>query len=126
MADGTIPQEQQDILLKIGAWLDTNGEAIYGTRPWTKFMEPGPPSWHFTTKRDTLYAIAAAWPEGDAVIASLASDKVQGKVDSVTMLGHAGSLDFTQDAQGLRIKLPAEHPGATAWSFKITGLKLRP
>jgi len=33
-ADGTISQEQKDILSEIGAWLEINGEAIYGTRKW--------------------------------------------------------------------------------------------
>ena len=51
MADGAIPRNQQDVLLKIGSWLDINGEAIYGTRPWTHFKEDGAPQWHFTTKQ---------------------------------------------------------------------------
>ncbi|HVS54076.1 MAG TPA: alpha-L-fucosidase [Opitutaceae bacterium] len=38
-ADGTIPQEQQDVLLAIGKWLEVNGEAIYGSRPWIKYGE---------------------------------------------------------------------------------------
>jgi len=36
-ADGTIPQEQRDILLDMGAWFDKYGEAIYSTRPWDLF-----------------------------------------------------------------------------------------
>jgi len=38
-ADGTIPQEQQDVLLAIGSWLTVNGEAIYYSRPWIKYGE---------------------------------------------------------------------------------------
>ena len=123
MADGTIPQDQQQVLLQLGAWLETNGEAIYATHPWTKFSEPGAPAWRFTAKPGALYAIATAWPAPDAVIASLPDSA--GKVKSVTLLGHPGQLPFTQDAHGLHLTLPADHAPSAAWAFKITGLPLK-
>lgn len=39
MADGTIPEDQRKVLLGLGAWLEKNGEAIYGTRPWVVAAE---------------------------------------------------------------------------------------
>jgi len=38
-SDGTIPDEQKQALLEVGAWLKINGEAIYSTRPWTVHAE---------------------------------------------------------------------------------------
>lgn len=38
-ADGQIPLIQQERLLDLGKWLEVNGEAIYGTRPYEKFFE---------------------------------------------------------------------------------------
>ncbi|WEK42467.1 MAG: alpha-L-fucosidase [Candidatus Sphingomonas colombiensis] len=34
--DASIPDEQLSRLKRFGAWLRANGEAIYGTRPWTR------------------------------------------------------------------------------------------
>ena len=47
-----------------------------------------------------------------------------GKAAAVTLLGHPGALEFTQDERGLRIKLPAQPSGGPAWVFKIEGLTL--
>jgi len=38
-ADGQIPLLQQERLLQLGGWLDTNWEAIYGSRPWVRAGE---------------------------------------------------------------------------------------
>ena len=168
-ADGTIPQEQQDVLLAIGRWLDVNGEAIYGSRPWTRYGEgPAadaaadamvkaraagfagringknqgsplvaggglprsgykPQDIRFTTHGDTLYATLMCWPGAEATIASLArGNPVQGKIESVEMLGHSGNLKFSQDADGLKVELPSEKPCDYAYVLKIKGLMLRP
>jgi len=153
-ADGRIPREQQAILLEMGEWLDVNGEAIYGTRPWTKFGE-GPTGYsnpdnlseqerihreavgdiwlpaftskdfRFTKKGDALYAIAMNWPVREAVIASLGSSaELNGPIEKVELLGHDGALEFTRDADALKITIPTERPTMHAHGFKITGLRL--
>ncbi len=38
-ADGQIPLLQQERLLDLGKWLEINGEAIYGSKPYNKFYE---------------------------------------------------------------------------------------
>ncbi|MGA8265931.1 MAG: alpha-L-fucosidase, partial [Ignavibacteriaceae bacterium] len=58
-ADGTIPQEQKNILLAMGAWLKKYGEAVYATRAWEKYGE-GP------TKMGSGYGVMGAPLEGKA------------------------------------------------------------
>ena len=61
--DGSIPDEQQKILLAIGAWLQANGEGIYDSRPWRIPGEgPGtptecPPDWKGGSTADQSNAI---------------------------------------------------------------------
>jgi len=37
--DGTIPPVMVNLQTEMGKWLEINGEAIYGTHPWTVFGE---------------------------------------------------------------------------------------
>jgi alpha-L-fucosidase len=129
-ADGTFPPEMQTTLLEIGAWLDVNGEAIYYTHNWTKYAEHHPDSLNlrFTVSGENLYVIILGnWPGEEAVITSLSEKRTPaGKITSVSMLGNEGNLEFTQDATGLRVKLPAIAPCKHAYVLKIVGLKMNP
>ena len=130
-ADGTIPAEQQATLLGVGAWLDVNGEAIYGTHNWTTFGTGGArgdtsPHVRFTVKGDTLYAIVLGSfsPNGDVVISPKPS--FDGKISRVSLLGFPTPIAFTQAADGLHVKLPAISPNSHGYVLKISGLKMNP
>jgi alpha-L-fucosidase len=131
-ADGSIPQEQKDVLLAMGAWLKKYGEAVYATRAWEKYGE-GPtrmgaahgvfmaPSEgtakdvRYTRSKEntTLYAILLGWEQGqnEIILKSLSSDRIDIKnLKSVELInGEAGKylpLTFKQDAEGLIVHLP--------------------
>ena len=66
-----------------------------------------------------------AWPGQHAVIKSLGSGQnLDGKITKVELLGHGEPLQFTQDADGLKVKFPSEKPCDYVYALKITGLKL--
>jgi alpha-L-fucosidase len=138
-ADGTIPQDQRDCLKAIGAWLRTNGEAIYGTRPWLEYGE-GPNvlkksgsfagsvdytarDVRYTQSRDgqTLYVITLGWPQGRLRPTILQVDDPN--VGQVQLVGHPGNLGFTLEGKRITIDVPAKPPCGYAYAFKLTGFK---
>jgi hypothetical protein len=61
-----------------------------------------------------------------ATIAALAKDKAPAEtIRKVELLKHSVALEFTQDGDGLKIKLPAQQFGEHAFAFKITALTLK-
>jgi hypothetical protein len=44
-----------------------------------------------------------------------------GKVPNVELLGHGGRFNFTPDAAGLKVEMPAEKPRKHAVALKIEG-----
>jgi alpha-L-fucosidase len=145
-ADGTIPQEQKDILLAMGAWLKKYGEAVYATRAWEKYGE-GPTKMgaahgimaapsegtakdvRYTRSKDNtnLYAILLGWEKGqkDVVLKSLSSGRIDCEnLKSVELInGEAGKylpLNFKQDNEGLIVTLPERPFGELAYVIKLS------
>lgn len=145
-ADGTIPQEQKEILLAMGAWLRKYGEAVYATRSWEKYGEGptlmGAGRGVFTapaegTARDvrytrsknntTLYAILLGWDEGqkEITLASLGSKNIDLKsLKSVALIdGAAGKylpLEYRQNEEGLTISLPQRSFQEMAYVIRLS------
>ena len=142
-ADGTIPQEDRNILLEIGEWLKVNGEAIYGSKPWRKSAEGPtlvqegqfadndakqfvPEDIRFTVNNGCIYAICLNLKGKDsACIKSLAETADANKpefcgiITSVEILGESEVLDWNRDETGLHIRthvITQEKPVV----FKIT------
>ncbi|MDE3162493.1 MAG: alpha-L-fucosidase [Acidobacteriota bacterium] len=137
-SDGTIPAQAQTILLEMGRWLNTNGEAIYGSRPWLLYGEGPttvkshalytdqqqftPEDIRFTTHNGALYAIALGWPAGGTLrVHTLwqGTPYLNGPVCSVQLLGSPDKLVAEQRTDGLYIQLPAQAPDEPAYAFRI-------
>jgi alpha-L-fucosidase len=106
-ADGSLPVEQLAALDGIGRWLAVNGEAIYGTRPWTRFKDRGESGAEvrYTFKDHVLYVSAIALP-ADRVL-SLPSVPIR-PGGSVQLLGRDRPIEWTQTAGRLIVHLPVQ------------------
>jgi alpha-L-fucosidase len=146
--DGTIDEHEVAFLEGMAAWMKTNSDGIFGTRPWKVYGE-GPSTVEtpeagqfggardvrskpytiedirFTTKSGALYAyLLAPQPASRAVIKSLAANSPHTggrKVTDVTLLG-GGKLEWSRDQEGLNVRLPESLAKGEAVGLRVTGV----
>ena len=121
-ADGVIPEPSVKILHRVGRWLATNGESIYGAGTTPFGPELGKPipgkkdrrgrqaydikkDWRCTTKPGKLYLHLFTWPKD-----SFELDKIKQKVTRAYWLADPArkSVPFTQEGEKLTVRLPKE------------------
>jgi alpha-L-fucosidase len=141
MADGTIPDDQKQVLLGIGKWLQDYGEAIYGTRPFVEYgegptqLEKGghfvkmkggytPQDIRYTRKGKTIYAIVLGWPGENKQIVMTVFGKGNKagdiKVRDVSLLGADEKIKLERRDDGLVVNTPATKTNDMAIVFKLS------
>lgn len=137
-ADGSIPQEDRQILTDIGDWLRVNGEAIYETSYWrtsgegpTKVVEGQfqdgetkpytSEDIRFTVKGTYLYATVLVYPEnGEVSIQSLKKESVHfsGLIRGISVLGFDEAPEWERTDEALTIRTSSVSSAAPV-VFKI-------
>jgi alpha-L-fucosidase len=114
---GEFPQESIDILSKMGAWMNVNGEAVYGSKasPWGLF------DWGRCTKKETktgttLYFSVFNWPEDG----KLTIPGIPNKVASAVLLANGAKVNAVTSKDGvLTLTLPKSAPDPIASVIKV-------
>jgi alpha-L-fucosidase len=118
-ADGTIPPVQMDRLQALGAWLQINGEAIYGTHPWIRAEGETTDGLRvrFTRKGGALYAVILGEPKGRELTLRNVSPEPGIKL---TILGAERALSWKQEGPDVTISLPETLPGNYAYTLRLS------
>lgn len=112
---GNIPPRQREVLEGFGDWLDANGEALFGTRPWKQASATGSNNERirFTSKGDKIYMLLLDPAEQDLQINNFPLDNV-GQIKS---LATGSELDFTSEEGKLILK--GSFNSSVAYAFEL-------
>ncbi len=142
-ADGTLCDEEKEVLLGIGKWLDKNGEMIYGSTPYKVFgegsvnreeggfkdgevLEYTSEDFRFTEKDGNIYAAAMKPAEdGHYLIKSMAkkgedgSSSYKGIISRVVLLDTGKEVKWDHLDEGLDIRTDRKFEDDMPVVFKI-------
>ena len=104
-SDGTIPDDQQQVLRTIGKWLRQNGEGIYGTRPYKTAIEK---NIRFTQAlfpsgkagEGAVYAFVLRWDGKPFTIKSIDGNRVK----SIISLADGKKIRFKKQVDGIFVE----------------------
>lgn len=129
--DGTIDDEAEYILKKLGEWFSICSEAVYGTRPWRVFGEgdtfvkiegftEDKTNWNhndfrFVQKDGAVYAFMMGAKGGETVALRSFAEQT---VSTVELLGY-GPVPFRHEFGLLVVSLPENLPAICANALKI-------
>jgi alpha-L-fucosidase len=107
--DGTIPELQQTPLRGLGTWLASNGEAIYGSRPWviTESVTTEGTPLRFTKSGEGVYVFVMGMPASQRVTMAAVDGS---RVRRVRLVGSDELLEFSVDNGELTVILPEQLP----------------
>lgn len=123
-SDGRITPIFEERLQQMGQWLAVNGEAIYGSRPWTYQNDTLTPNIWYTSSKDkkSVYAIVLSWPQ--RMVLDLGAPQV-GSQTEITFLGYdLEEIEWVVSAPGIQVTFPPKSDVSTdfAWILRLDNL----
>jgi alpha-L-fucosidase len=118
-ADGMIPAPQRERLTGLGQWLEPNGEAVFGTRPWrlAEARTKEGDDLRFAEKGAVLYAFLLAGRPRDKTVTLTgwrAMDDTR-----IQILGTKEELNWKQTGESLVVSMPGTLPETPVLALRI-------